>query len=363
MHFTVSGSGWQCSASGLTTLLAESKGGSQAPPPSGSQSQTPTAPPAPGTQPTGLPPPPAAAALAGAAKLVEEVYRDDLAKAKTAEQRSALAGKMLKAAGETGDDPAGRFALLTAAGDLAAGAGDADTALDAVEQLNRSYRVDAPAIVAEAAARAAKAAGSPAAHRAIALHLGPPCEAAASADRYELAQKLAALVFASARRANDPKLVAGAAARTQELAESEQAYKEVAGAATVLDKTSTDPEANLAVGKYRCFFKGDWHGGLPLLALGSDPALNSLARQERAGASDVKALVALADGWWDLAEKSTGGARRRLEGARGRFLSAGGARFVRPGALARKGAWPTRRRRRKRASPRRRRWTSSNAST
>ena len=40
-----------------------------------------------------------------------------------------------------------------------------------------------------------------------------------------------------------------------------------------------DPQANLALGRYRCFAKGDWEAGLPLLAKSGDAALASLAKK------------------------------------------------------------------------------------
>ena len=36
------------------------------------------------------------------------------------------------------------------------------------------------------------------------------------------------------------------------------------------------PPANLTVGKYYCFQKGDWEKGLPMLALGQDETLKAL---------------------------------------------------------------------------------------
>src|SRR5436190_10389380 len=59
------------------------------------------------------PPVPDAAALKEATKLVDGVYKDEAAAARTPEARRALAQKWLKAAAETQNDPAGRYVLLT----------------------------------------------------------------------------------------------------------------------------------------------------------------------------------------------------------------------------------------------------------
>src|SRR5207237_1423076 len=62
-----------------------------------------------------------------------------------------------------------------------------------------------------------------------------------------------------------------------------------------------DAEANLIVGKHLCFGCGRWDEGLPLLAKGSDAALKTLAEKDLAKPPGGAALMALADGWWDLA--------------------------------------------------------------
>ncbi len=71
----------------------------------------------------------------------------------------------------------------------------------------------------------------------------------------------------------------------------------------------SDPEnadANLAVGQWHCFAKGDWEKGLPCLAKGSREDLAALAKQELAKPADAKDQVAVADAWWALAEKDHG---------------------------------------------------------
>jgi hypothetical protein len=81
---------------------------------------------------------------------------------------------------------------------------------------------------------------------------------------------------------------------------------EVQSAVELLRKKPTDPQANLKVGNFRCQVKGDWPGGLPLLALCSDDALKTLAVEELAGPTSPEKLVALGDGWWEQAERLTG---------------------------------------------------------
>ncbi|MGO8747017.1 MAG: SUMF1/EgtB/PvdO family nonheme iron enzyme, partial [Thermoguttaceae bacterium] len=74
-----------------------------------------------------------------------------------------------------------------------------------------------------------------------------------------------------------------------------------------------DPDACLAVGRWTCFYRGDWDSGLKLLAKGSDGSLKSLAARELASKpSKAEDKVARGDAWWDLAEKATGKAKAAM---------------------------------------------------
>jgi hypothetical protein len=73
-----------------------------------------------------------------------------------------------------------------------------------------------------------------------------------------------------------------------------------------------DPAANLEAGRYECFMKERWETGLDLLAKSSNAPLSALASKEAEKPSDAAAQVALADGWWQMAEKEEGFARIRV---------------------------------------------------
>ncbi len=67
-----------------------------------------------------------------------------------------------------------------------------------------------------------------------------------------------------------------------------------------------DADASLHVGRFLCLFKGDWDGGLPLLAVGSDAKLAGLAKKDLNGPAAAADQLALADSWMDLANSETG---------------------------------------------------------
>src|SRR5690606_17817259 len=61
-----------------------------------------------------------------------------------------------------------------------------------------------------------------------------------------------------------------------------------------------------------CFIANDWSKGVPMLALGSDASLGSVATKELAGPADASALLALADAWWEVAEQHEGQVANRI---------------------------------------------------
>jgi hypothetical protein len=90
----------------------------------------------------------------------------------------------------------------------------------------------------------------------------------------------------------------------QRLGEVARDSEELKAARATLAKNPKDPEANLVVGRYSCFTKGDWKEGLPLLALTSDESLKGLANQELTSPpTKPDDQVSLADAWWQIGLK------------------------------------------------------------
>ena len=91
-----------------------------------------------------------------------------------------------------------------------------------------------------------------------------------------------------------------------------RSYEKVKAATALLDKVPDDPEANLTVGSYLCFAKGRWQDGVPMLALGKDPAFKAVAIKELDGVQTAQAQLALADQWRDLAEVQPAAVKQRM---------------------------------------------------
>lgn len=256
---------------------------------------------------------PSETAQAEALKLASAVYGADFAKAKTAELRVELAQEMIRKSAEAKDDPAARFILLRVATDVGAQAGNANVAIKAIEEMAVAYDINAPKMKIEALAKASQAAKTAKQHEEIVSLASLLIATLVAEDRLDEAKDLGTTAEASAQQAKNPDLLNDTIACTAELEEIAKAYSEVKPAMAALEKAPTDPAANLAVGKYLCFVKGDWDRGIPMLALGNREPLKSLAVTELQGLASWDDRVKLADGWWDLAESETGIARKHLQ--------------------------------------------------
>ena len=82
-------------------------------------------------------------------------------------------------------------------------------------------------------------------------------------------------------------------------------------------KIPDDPAANLTLGKYLCFSRGDWQQGFSRLAKGSDPVLAELASKGLVNPTDAAVQEALGDDWWKASEAAKGVAKAEMKmGAR-----------------------------------------------
>ncbi|MDY0171175.1 MAG: terpene cyclase/mutase family protein, partial [Thermoguttaceae bacterium] len=232
-------------------------------------------------------------------ELVREVYGDAWKEARTSEQRKALA-EDFKKAGESEAEPEAYFVLLRLTRDIAAQAGEAGLAFEAIDLLAARFDVDAYRFKGAALSQAAKSATSPAQLTAVAQRSLELVDQAIEADDFTGAKYLAGLALDAARKANEHELVKQAGVRHRGVEAIAKAYADIQNALKVLDANPDDPNANVVVGRYYCLLRGDWERGLPMLALGSDRKLRTLAIKEleKPGTSDEQ--VRLADDWWDL---------------------------------------------------------------
>jgi hypothetical protein len=248
-------------------------------------------------------PVPDRAAQAAVRKTLREVFADQLADGSVAARRK-LAQALLGQAAKSADAPVDRFVLLAAAVDAGVEGQSLPLAFKAADELGAAYDVDPLAVKAEKLGK---------------FRPAPPGDASAIsseenwaaaldvADRLVAAEDFAAaartLAGLQAAAGADAKARATVQRRLRDLGAAREAHGAAAKQAERLAANADDPAANLAVGRYRCFFKNDWAGGLPLLARGGDAKLKTLAAAELGGAAGgPDAMVQTADGWWSAHE-------------------------------------------------------------
>lgn len=251
-------------------------------------------------------PEPEAVAQEESLKLIREVYKEEYTGAKTAAEKSALAAKLLRVAGQSKDDVTGRYVLLRVARDLATQAGDIPTVLTAVEQMGTHYAIDPVGMRGEYFVRAAKEGSQPSHHKVVVERAPELVEASLAKDDYAMAGQICRVALISVRKLRDGAALARLTALDRQVEETAQAYVRVQQMLPKLDSQPTDPEANLIVGRFYCFSKNAWDKGIPLLALGADEALKQVAEKELAGAGAADEKLTLGDAWWDLADRREG---------------------------------------------------------
>ena len=235
---------------------------------------------------------------------MKRVWGDQYAKATTPAAKAALAQRMLtqsRSAARRGSPD--QYATLKVARDIAGSTGDVATALAAVDALAADFDIDAFGMKKDLAERSLAAAQSAAEKKAAAVLAAAIAEDAVAAEKFDVVRSLIEKALAIAQEQRDGRLTQQLSIRRDEIDEVVRAAGLVAPARRVLADKPDDPAANLAEGRFLCFWKGDWAAGLPKLAAGSSTSLKVLAARELAANPTAEIRAELADQWWTLAGK------------------------------------------------------------
>jgi hypothetical protein len=258
-------------------------------------------------------PVPSKEAQAETMKLVKEVYGKEWEEAATVAQKKAFAKRLLDKGTDAKDNFTSRYVLLNVAKSVALQAADGDLAFSAVDLIADLFIVDsfeAKMNVLETLKDKAHTATESESIAVLALGL---LGQAVAEDKLEAAVDLCKTAANEARLAHSAALMRKAEALLTAHEERLQASTEAKAALDTLAKKPDDSQANLAAGKYLCFYKADWDKGLPMLALGKDPELGPLAQADIAGANTSAQQAKLGDGWWNLAESKEGAIKTQLQ--------------------------------------------------
>ena len=261
-------------------------------------------------------PVPDAAAQEPAAKLIRELFHDKASAAATAEEQTALSQELLHKAQTTCDDVAAQYVLFKEAAQVAMQAKDVDQTFQVIEEMGARFEVDTLDLKVKSLTAMCKSSGTRQQSSAMVDSLLALMAEAATNESFDAAKQLGATAIDLARRSRESAFVKETASRiraiTADMAEIQAAQAEVEEAVGTLDTNPIDTAANLTVGQYRCFMKNLWRKGIPMLALGDDPALKNLAVKELKGVTDGAEQVKLADAWWELADKKNHLAKKNV---------------------------------------------------
>jgi len=244
-----------------------------------------------------------------AEKLVRDLFKEQYAKKAPADRR-ILAKSLLQQAVQTPEDTTALWVLYREAQDAAVQACDVGLIVSVIDLAARRFDIDPLSMKSSALSAAGKAAKAVEEFVALCQALDKLIEELMAEDLYDSAEKTAALFLQTARKANDPKLVGRASTRAKDIAEFRAKFQSMKTVLGTLARTPDDAGANLDMGQFLCFMKGNWDLGLRFLLKGSDPGLKSLAEREQAVPLKPADLIVLGDGWWDLAEKEKNALRK-----------------------------------------------------
>ncbi len=238
---------------------------------------------------------------------IRDIYKDDY------KDRTALANKLFQRATET-QDTTERFVLLQEAKDLASETWQGKLAFDVIDVMAKEYEISGPSMKVEVFEQAVKKPRiSPEQKIAIAKVALEVIDAAIGEDKFDVAKKAGRIASQLVRQTNNKDLLQEIVAKGKDVGIAAKAYADAQKAMATLKGMPDDPEANLIVGKYLCFNKGNWKKGLPMLAKGSDDTFKALAAKDVAGAANANEQVKLGDAWWDVANVQEGMAKKQVE--------------------------------------------------
>ncbi|KAA5544481.1 hypothetical protein FYK55_09125 [Roseiconus nitratireducens] len=243
------------------------------------------------------PPVPPADTIEQKMSIVRELYEDAYRNASDSEQRIEVADKMRRAAEKMNDDPEGKFALCRVARDIYVGEDDFVDAIETIELMDRSFAgIDEISLSREVLSSVGKTSSRAGEFAAQCKRLAAICIPQARFDD--------ALAIMDLIRENGIRLRAFQYESFKmlkfHLEYAKELFDQYQSAALKLEQDPTDPEAELAAGKYLALIEGRWEDALPRLAKGSDPLYREAAALEIGFDSNEATALEVADAWYEV---------------------------------------------------------------
>ncbi|MBI5758903.1 MAG: WD40 repeat domain-containing protein [Planctomycetales bacterium] len=247
-------------------------------------------------------PPPGADEFKQAQQQVRDIFKDDFALAKKPEQKGALATKLFKQADTTRDDPAGRYALLMEARELAMTALNGDGALELADRLAELYEIDPIPLKLDSLKQISASTKSTLSLQVATENCFELADEAVRKGNFEAATELMRLATSMAIKSKLGKLRDDTKVRSDILTQKRKLHDESEQAKKTLEDSPDDAAAREKLGRFLCFVLDDWETGLPHLAKAVTPALRSAAELELAASSNADNSSEVADAWYDFAK-------------------------------------------------------------
>jgi len=242
-------------------------------------------------------------------KTIRDLFKEQYAKRAPSDRR-ALARTLLDQALKSSDDPVAAWVLHREAQDAAIQGFDPRLAMQSIDASAKQFDIDPLPIKATALTAMAKSSRTAEESGVLTEVWLKLIDEQVATDQYDAADKAAAAAIKAARGSNDAAILAVATTRSKEVTEAKTRFSALKNVLQTLATKPDDPAANLEMGQYLCYVKGSWDLGPRFLIKGSDPVLRALAEKEAANLVTAVDKAALADGWWDLAQKETNPLRK-----------------------------------------------------
>lgn len=260
-------------------------------------------------------PVPSAREQAAALKLIRDVYKEEY-ESDSFETLQTLAQQLIVDARESKDEPAQHYAILRESIRVATDNCDPQTAVAALDRLNRTFQVDFWGMTKSISESLVRKAKTNQQRRRVRDAFDDLVNQAITDEQFSAARLLVSRATTVAKKLGnkqDADALVELRKEIQELGKIAQAGK---SAAEKLATTPDDPDANLDAGDYLIYVKLEFRDGLGHWEKSSKPELVKLAKLENAiDASQSANVLTLADSWMKQSERFKG-LRAKTTGAR-----------------------------------------------
>ena len=248
-----------------------------------------------------------------AAEEIRSLLQEDFTAVAKGGSPKTLAEKLLQYGQQTPDQPAAQYMLFQMAAEWAAVAGDASLLQEALDGLTQRFQVERRPILVATLEKAASGMGDENLLHARMQLIQETVEELLAEEDYPAADRLAKAALAMSRKSKDPDFQPQVGTWAGKIERQAQQYAKVREELDKLAKNPSDPEANLAVGRWYAVQTGQWEKALPYLAKANQPDLAEAARLDLQGPQNAADQQKLGDLWWQLSEKASGEERQALQ--------------------------------------------------